>query len=413
MEARTDGIAMSQAAKTDDLVYNPFAYEIHEDPYPTYARMREEAPVYHNQALNFWGLSRFDDVLEGYRDWESFTSTRGIALGDAGTGTTPSMIGMDPPNQTGLRKLAVHAFSPKRVAALEPRIRGLATRFLDGLVEEGECDLIARFAALLPSDVISTLLGAPPSDHNDLRIWTATLLTREDGQMNLPRAAHEAQANLIGRFQELIAEKRKRPADDLISALIATELEGRRLEDLEILGFAMLLITGGNETTEKLIANTVHQLARHPEQRAQILSDPARIPDAVEESLRFRSPTQYMARTTTRDLSLHGRTIPEGEKVMLLIGAANHDPRHFDRPERFDMNRKMDRHLAFGFGVHFCLGARLARLEARVALEEIHARLPDYEVDEGGVSVVHATNVAGLATLPIRYSPSAPSGAAD
>lgn len=399
---------MTQAAGVEGVVYNPFAYEIHEDPYPTYARLREEAPAYHHPELDFWALSRFDDVLEGYRDWETFTSTSGIALGDAGSGSAPSMIGMDPPDQTRLRKLAVRAFSPKRVAALEPRIRGLTSRFLDTLVETGECDLIARFAALLPSDVISTLLGAPPSDHNDLRIWTATLLTREDGQMNLPPAAHEAQANLAGRFQELIGEKRKRPGEDLISALIATELDGRRLDDLEILGFALLLITGGNETTEKLIANTVHQLARHPDQRARLLADPGRIPAAVEESLRFRSPTQYMVRTTTCDVERHGCTIPAGQKVMLLIGAGNHDPRHFEDPARFDIDRKMERHLAFGFGVHFCLGARLARIEARIALEEIHQRLPDYEVDESGVSVVHATNVAGLATLPIRFTPSTP-----
>ncbi len=400
------------APTTSSLVYNPFAYEIHEDPYPTYARMREEAPAYHNPEMDFWALSRFDDVLNGYRDWETFTSTLGIALGDAESITAPSMIGMDPPDQTKLRKLIVRAFTPTRVGALEPRVRALTTRFLDTFVEEGACDLIARFAALLPSDVISTLLGAPPSDHNNLRIWTATLLTRDDGVAQLPEAAHDASKNLIGRFLELIAEKRKRPGEDLISALIVADLEGRRLSDAEILGFAMLLIAGGNETTEKLIANTVHQLARHPDQRATITADPSRIPAAVEESLRFRSPTQYMARTTTRDVEMHGRTIPKGAKVMLLIGAGNHDPRHFDAPERFDIDRVMERHLAFGFGVHFCLGARLARLETRVALEEIHQRLPDYEVDESGVSVVHATNVAGLATLPIRFTPSEPRGQA-
>ena len=401
-----------QSSSADSLVYNPFSYEIHEDPHPTYARMREEAPAYHNPELGFWALSRFDDVLNGYRDWETYTSTLGIALGDVGSVTSPSMIGMDPPDQTKLRKLAVHAFSPKRVGALEPRIRALTTRFLDSFVEQGECDLIARFAALLPSDVISTLLGAPPSDHNNLRIWTATLLTREDGVADLPEAAREAATNLAGRFQELIGEKRKRPGEDLISGLIETELDGRRLSDAEILGFCSLLISGGNETTEKLIANTVHQLARHPEQRASLIADPGRIPAAVEESLRFRSPTQYMFRTTTRDVEIHGETIPKGEKVMLLIDAANHDPRRFDDPDRFDIDRVFERHLAFGFGVHFCLGARLARLEARVALEEIHQRLPDYEVDESGVSVVHATNVAGLATLPIRFTPSQPRGAA-
>ena len=394
------------------IEYNPFAYRIHEDPYPTYARMREEAPAYHNPELGFWALSRFEDVLNGYRDWQNFTSTQGIAIGESGNISSPSMIGMDPPDQTKLRKLVVRAFTPQRVGAMEARIRGLCTRFLDGLVEEGECDLIARFAALLPSDVISTLLGAPPEQHAQLRLWTADLLTREDGVATPPAAAQEASQNLIAFFQRLIVEKRRRPGDDLVSGLVAAELEGRRLSDEEILGFAMLLIAGGNETTEKLIANTVHQLARHPDQRARLIADPSLIPSAVEESLRFRCPTQYMVRATPCDYEVHGVTIRKGEQVVLLIGAANHDPRQFDAPECFDIDRSMERHLAFGFGVHFCLGARLARLEARVAMEEIHARLPDYEVDETGVSVVHATNVAGLATLPIRFTPSRPRGAA-
>ena len=392
------------------LSFNPFAYEMHEDPYPTYARLREEAPCYHNEEMGFWTLSRFDDVLEGYRDWENFTSTRGIALEEVGRGSAPSMIGMDPPRQTKLRKLIVRAFNPKRVGALEPRVRALTTGFLDQLVEEGECDLIERFAALLPSDVISTLLGVPQEDHSSLRIWTETMMHREDGVSAIPPAANEASGNLLRYFAGLIKAKRKQPAEDLVSALIGAELDGRRLEDSEILGFCFLLISGGNETTEKLIANTIHQLSRHPDQRAEILSDPSKIPGAIEESLRFRSPTQYMVRATTRDVERHGVTIPEGDRVLLSIGAANHDPRRFEDPGRFDINRVMSQHLAFGFGVHFCLGARLARLEARVAMEEIHKRLPDYEVDESGVSVVHAGNVAGLATLPIRFTPSGPVG---
>jgi cytochrome P450 len=390
---------------SDSISFNPFSFEMHEDPYPTYERLRDEAPAYHNEEMDFWALSRFDDVLNGYRDWESFTSTRGIALESTENISAPSMIGLDPPGQTKLRKLIVRAFTPARVGAMETRVRGLATRFIDTFIEEGECDLIARFAALLPSDVISTLLGAPESDHNDLRIWTALMLTREDGVPEPPLAAQDASKNLVACFQGLIAERRKKQRDDLISALVVAELEGARLSDMEILGFCMLLIAGGNETTEKLIANTVHQLFRHPDQRAKVIADPSRIPAAVEESLRFRSPTQYMARATTRDYEIHGVTIPKDAKLALLIGAANHDPRNFDTPERFDIDRAMERHLAFGFGVHFCLGARLARLEARVALEEIHKRLPDYEVDESGVSVVHGGNVAGLATLPIRFTP--------
>jgi hypothetical protein len=318
------------------------------------------------------------------------------------------MIGMDPPVQTKLRKLVVRAFNPKRVGALEPRIRALTTGFLDAIVEEGECDLIERFAALLPSDVISTLLGAPPEDHSSLRVWTATMMHREDGLSGIPPAASEASGNLLRYFADLIKAKRKSPAEDLISGLIEADLEGRRLDDREILGFCFLLISGGNETTEKLIANTIHQLSRHPDQRARVLDDPSRIPGTIEESLRFRSPTQYMVRAASHDVERHGLTIPAGDRVVLLIGAANHDPRKFDDPSRFDIDRSIAQHLAFGFGVHFCLGARLARLETRVAMEEIHKRLPDYQVDESGVSVVHAGNVAGLATLPIAFTPSAP-----
>jgi len=390
----------------EPVSFNPFAYEMHEDPYPTYERLREEAPCYHNEEMGFWVLSRFEDVLEGYRDWESFTSTQGVALEEVGTASAPSMIGMDPPIQTTLRKLVVRAFNPKRVGALESRVRTLTTAFLDKFVEEGECDLIERFAALLPSDVISTLPGAPPEDHTSLRIWTETLMHREDGVSAIPKAAHEASKSLIEYFAGLITAKRKKSADDLVSALVDADLEGRRLTDQEILGFCFLLISGGNETTEKLIANTIHQLSRHPDQRQRMIADPSLIPSVIEESLRFRSPTQYMVRATTMDVERHGRTIPRGERVVMLIGAANHDPRRFDDPARFDIDRKILQHLAFGFGVHFCLGARLARLEARVAMEEIHERLPDYQVDESGVSVVHAGNVAGLATLPIRFTPS-------
>jgi hypothetical protein len=395
---------------SESLSFNPFAYEMHEDPYPTYERLREEEPCYRNEEMGFWVLSRFDDVLEGYRDWENFTSTRGIALEEVGTESAPSMIGMDPPMQTKLRKLVVRAFNPKRVGALEPRVRALTTRFLDELVEEGECDLIARFAALLPSDVISTLLGVPVEDHPSLRVWTETMMHREDGVSAIPQAANKASGNLLRYFAELIKAKRKAPGEDLISGLVEAELDGRRLTDTEILGFCFLLISGGNETTEKLIANTIHQLARHPDQRARVVADPSLIPSTIEESLRYRSPTQYMVRATTRPVERHGRTIPEGDRVVMLIGAANHDPRRFEEPGRFDIDRRISQHLAFGFGVHFCLGARLARLEARVAMEEIHARLPDYQVDESGVSVVHAGNVAGLATLPIRFSPSSRRG---
>jgi cytochrome P450 len=383
------------------LVYDPYDHELHRDPLPTYRRLREEAPAYYNPAMDFWALSRFEDVLEGFRDWETFTSTQGVALHEVGD--VESMIQMDPPAQTKLRQLLSKGFTLRRVGEMEPRIRGLARHYLEPLLDRSECDLIADFAALLPSDVIATLLGAPAADHAQLRQWTETLMVRDPVTRQAPASAEVAAAEELAYFAELLADKRRRPGDDLISALCEADLEGRRLTDPEILGFCFLLISGGNETTEKLIANTVHLLCAHPEQRRDVLEDPALTARAVEESLRYASPTQYMVRATTRDVRLHDQTLERGQKVVLLIGAANHDERQFEAPERFDVHREMERHLAFGHGVHFCLGASLARLEARVALEEIHARIPSYEVDASGIDYVHAGNVAGFARLPLRY----------
>jgi cytochrome P450 len=391
-----------------ELSYDPFDYALHRDPFPTYRRLRDEAPAYYNPRLGFWALSRFDDVLEAFRDWETYTSTRGVALEEVGG--VRSMIQMDPPEQVRVRQLVSRAFTLRRIGELEPRIRTLSRQLLDELCELGSCDLIERFCALLPSAVISTLLGAPPQDHAQLRIWTETLMHREPGTSKPPPAAEHAAAQQLAYFSRLLDHKRRHPGDDLVSALREAELEGRRLTDDEILAFCFLLISGGNETTEKLIANSVYLLHRHPEQRRALLADPDLIPGAVEEALRYLSPTQYMTRTLTRDVELHGCTLERDRKVVLLIGAANRDERQFHDPDRFDIRRAAERHLAFGYGVHFCLGASLARLEARVALEEIHRRIPDYAVDEAGIDHVHAGNVAGLARLPVSYTPAAREG---
>jgi hypothetical protein len=385
------------------LVYDPYDHALHRDPYPTYRRLREEAPAYHNEAFRFWALSRFDDVAEAFRDWSTFSSTGGVALHEVGD--VQSMIQLDPPAQVGLRNLVSRGFTLRRVSAMEPRIRALARQYLAPLLERESCDLIADFAALLASDVISTLLGVPRADHAQVRGWTEALMVRDPLTRRPPPAAEQAAARQVDYFIRLIAEKRRMPGDDLISALCAAELEGRRLLDHEILGFSFLLISGGNETTEKLIANSVYLLQRHPEQRRRVQADPGLIPGAVEESLRYLSPTQYMVRTTTRDVELHGRKMPRGAEVVLLIGAANRDERQFPDPDRFDLARDAERHLAFGYGVHFCLGASLARLEARVALEESHLAIAEYAVDEARLDFVHAGNVAGFSTLPLRYRP--------
>jgi cytochrome P450 len=385
------------------VVYDPYDHALHRDPYPTYRRLREEAPVHHNAALRFWTLSRFDDVAEAFRDWQTYTSTRGVALHEVGD--VLSMIQMDPPAQVALRNLVSRGFTLRRVSAMEPRIRQLARLYLAPLLERESCDLVADFAALLPSDVISTLLGVPRADHAEVRARTEALMARDALTHRPPPSAEQAALQQVDYFIRLIAEKRRAPGDDLISALCAAELEGRRLADHEILGFSFLLISGGNETTEKLIANTVYLLQRHPAQRQRLYADPGLIPRAVEESLRYLSPTQYMVRATTRDVELYGRRIPRAAQVVLLIGAANRDERQFPDPDRFDLERDAERHLAFGYGVHFCLGASLARLEARVALEEIHCSLAEYQVDESRLDFIHAGNVAGFSTLPLAYRP--------
>jgi cytochrome P450 len=385
------------------LEFNPFSHEHHANPYPTYRRLRDEAPAYYNPKLDFWALSRFADVLNAYADWKTYTSTGGIAI--ESINSSGSMIDFDPPQQLPLRRLLNSAFTPASVRQLEPRVRGLCTEFLNEIVEEGGCDLVRDFAAKLPSDVISTLLGAPREDHLQIRLWTEATLTREPTGEQAANSAASLQ-NLREYFGALLAERRDQPRDDLASALGAVELEGRKLTQEEGVAFLMLLILGGNETTEKWIANSCFLLSEHPEQKQMILDDPGLIPDAAEESIRYISPTSYMARTTTRPVSLHGETIPEGKKVALLCGAANRDERQFPDPDRFDILRRAERHLAFGHGPHFCLGARLARLEVRVALQEIHRRIPDYQADPDGVDYMHGGNVAGFSRVPIHYSPS-------
>jgi cytochrome P450 len=389
---------------TSEREFNPFSHEHHENPYPTYQWLRDEAPVYHNARLDFWALSRFSDVLEAYGDFRSYTSTGGIGIDDAGG--TGSMIEFDPPQQLALRRLVYKAFTPASVREMEPRVRRLCTEFLNEIVELSECDLVRDFACKLPSDVISTLLGAPREDHLQLRLWTESSLSRGPNGEQSPESA-QAMLDLVDYFGRLLRERRVQPKEDLSSALGAVDLDGRKLTDAEGVSFLMLLILGGNETTEKWIANCCFLLSEHPDQKQRVLDDSSRIPVAAEEAIRYFSPTAYMARTTTRPVTLHGVTIPEDQKVALVIGAANRDERQFVDPDRFDIDRAAERHLAFGHGPHFCLGARLARLEVRVALEEICRRIPDFEADREGVDYMHGGNVAGFSKVPIRYSPTA------
>jgi len=387
------------------LVYDPYAYEIHDDPYPTYARLRDEAPAYYNPRLDFWALSRFHDVWDAIQDWERYSSAEGVSL-ERGSGTRPPMIiAMDPPRQQKLRRLVSKAFTPRRVAELEPTIRALTRKHLEPLLAHGACDFIQDFAAKLPMDAISTMMGVPESDQDQLREWADTLLHREEGKSEIPQAGLEASGRLARYFAEDLVRRRARPGDDLVSALLDTEVDGERLSDAEIIGFCFLLVIAGNETTTKMLGNAMTLLDRHPDQRAWLVANPAGIAGAVEEVVRYDNSTQMLARVLTRDVTLHDVTMPAGKKVLLLIGSANRDERAIERPDQFDVRRHESAHLAFGHGIHVCLGASLARLEGRVALEEVLPRMPDYAIDVAGLVRVHSPNVRGFAHVPLRFAP--------
>jgi cytochrome P450 len=389
-----------------EVEYNPYAYQIHEDPYPTYAALRAHAPAYRNDALDFWALSRHADVLAAFRDTALFSNDHGVSLdpeswGPQATAGT-SFLALDPPRHTRLRGLVSKGFTPRRVAALEQSIRDLSVAYLDPLVGAGRFDFIDELAGKVPMDVISEMLGVPRADRAELRRRADLLVHREEGHTGVPPEGVAAFAWIRSYFRDMIAARRARPGDDLISVLLEVESEGERLDEGEILSFANLMIVAGNETTTKMLANAVYWLWRHPEQRALVREDPARIPDWVEETLRFDNSTQMLARRVARDVELHGRTLREGDRALLLVGSANRDERAFERAGEYDILRDTTQSLSFGRGVHFCLGAALARLEGRVVLEEWWRRFPNYEIEPAGAVRVHSINVRGFAVLPVK-----------
>jgi cytochrome P450 len=392
--------------------FDPFAYEFHEDPYPIYRALREHAPIYKNAEFGFWALSRHADVVAGFKDHERLCNSGGISLemGDLGSDLTLvlSFLGMDPPRHTRMRGLVSRGFTPRRVAELEPRIRQMATAYIDRFIERGHCDFVAEFAGRLPMDVVSEMFGVPESDRDELRAWADTVLHRDEGVRGVPPEGVAASMKLLEYFFKLVASRRKRPGEDLASALLQVEVDGDRLDEKDIIAFCYLMIIAGNETTTKLLANALYWLEQNPAARAEVVANPALVPNWVEETLRYDNSTQLMARTATRDFELHGERIARGEKLLLLIGSANRDERVFAQPERFHIQRDTSESLAFGKGIHFCLGAALARLEGRVSLEEVMRRLPDYRVEASGIQRVHSTNVRGFSALPLAFTPARP-----
>lgn len=395
--------------RTDEAMreYDPYAYEIHEDPYPVYAELREHAPLYRSERHGFWALSRHADVVAAFRDVARYSNRNGVSLDPAARSPeaqmTMSFLAMDPPRHTRMRALVSRGFTPRRVADLEPRIRELARAYIDGFAESGRCDLIADFAGRLPMDVVSEMLGVPPGDRDELRRQADLVVHREEGVAGIPDAAVAAVSDILAYFNDHIGRRKEHPAADLTGALLAAEVDGDRLSEFEVLAFLFLMIIAGNETTTKLLGNAMYWLWRNPDQRDLVRADASLIPRWVEETLRYDGSTQALSRTVTEPTVLYGKTLQPEDCLVLLVGSANRDGRVFPGADRYDIRRDTSNLVSFGHGVHFCLGASLARLEARVALEELHARLRDYEIDSRGIVRVHSVNVRGFAALPLEF----------
>jgi cytochrome P450 len=400
---------MSATVQTSDVYYDPYDVEIDRDPYPTFRRLREEAPLYYNDRHDFYAVSRYDDVERGLVDRATFISGRGGVLELIKAGIDmPSgiVIFEDPPTHTIHRSLMSRVFTPRKVAALEPQMRAFSAACLDPLVGEERFDLISTFAAQMPMKVIGMLMGIPEADQNSVREQVdANLRTAEGEPMKV-----SGDGFVTGeQFAEYLDWRAEHPSDDIMTDLLNAEFEDetgtrRRLTRQEVLTYIEVVSGAGNETTTRLIGWMGKVLAEHPDQRRELVADRDLIPNAIEEILRYEPPAPHVGRCASRDVELHGRVVPEGSAVLFLIGAANRDDARFDDPDRFDIHREIGSHLTFGYGPHFCLGAALARLEGRVALDEILSRFPEWDVDLADAKLAPTSTVRGWERLPLVVS---------
>lgn len=393
------------AVPQDDVAargYDPFDYRIHEDPYPVYAWMREHAPLYRNEHRDFWALSRHADVVAALRDPKLFSNRNGISLESELWGPhavkTSFFLAMDPPEHGAYRRLAGAAFTPRQMAAVEPRIRELARERLEPLRGQARFDFAADYAAALPNDVVCEILGVPAADWDQIRADTDQLNQREDSSEDRGPGAVTAALRLADYFVGLIADLRRHPGDDLTSAMIQAEVNGVRHTDTQIVAFLFLVISAGNESTGKTIGNAWYHGWRHPEVQRMGLN--GRAGDWATETLRYDSASQMTARTVTRDTVIHGTELKAGARVAILPASGNRDRRVFPDPERYDLDRDTSKLISFGHGPHHCLGAALARMEMRIALEEIGALVSEYEIDMANARRVHSPHQRGFASLP-------------
>jgi cytochrome P450 len=391
-----------------DLYYDPYDFEIDSDPYPVWQRLRDEQPLYYNERYDFFALSRFDDVERASVDWNTYSSAKGsvLELIKSGMEMPPgSIIFEDPPTHDIHRGLLSRVFTPRKMNAIEPKIREFCARSLDPLIGAGGFDFIRDLGAQMPMRTIGMLLGIPEEDQEALR-------DRGDERLRLTESAMPDIEDVFAadeagdEFEAYIDWRADHPSDDLMTELLQAEFDDvtgarRRLSREEVLGFVNLLAGAGNETTTRLIGWTGKLLAEHPDQRTELVNDRGLVANAIEEVLRFESPSPVQARSVTRDVEHYGRVVPAGNVMLLLTASGNRDERKFPAGDRFDIHRRIDHHLAFGYGSHFCLGAALARLEGRVALDEVLQRFPSWEVDWDNAVQARTSTVRGWERLPV------------
>ncbi len=389
------------------LAWDPFEASLKADPYPVWRRLRDEAPVYRNEQYDFWALSRFADVMAAHRDHRTFSSAHGTVLELMGEQPIASMmIFLDQPDHTELRRLVSRAFTPRRIAELEADVRQLCGDLLDAQRGRPSFDYVAEFGAVVPATVIAMLLGVPAGDRPEVRELIDTVFHLEPGVGMVNDVSAGAVLSLHGYIADQLRERLAHPRDDMLSDLVAAEVTGpdgarRHLTIDESTNFGVLLVAAGTETVARLLGWAGAVLAAHPDERAALVADRSLVPNAVEELLRFEAPSPVQGRWTTRPVELHGTEVPAGSKVLLLTGSAGRDERAFPDPDSFDVRRHVDQHLSFGYGIHLCLGAALARLEGRIALEETLARYPTWDVDHMHSEFLFTSTVRGYSRLPV------------
>lgn len=389
-----------------ELIFDPYDYDFHEDPYPYYKRLRDEAPIYHNEELKFWALSRHSDVLQGFRNSVTLSNKHGVSLDPISRNDEAhrvmSFLALDDPGHLRLRTLVSKGFTPRRIRELEGRVTEIAHQHLDTALQSTTFDFVDEFAGKLPMDVISELMGVPEEDRVRIRALADGVMHREDGVADVPESAIAASGELLVYYADMVKQRRKNRSDDLTSALVEAEIDGDRLTDDEIMAFLFLMVVAGNETTTKLLANAAYWGYKNSDQLAPVFDNHDLVVPWVEETLRYDASSQILARLVTEDLTFYDTTVPAGDVLVLLIGSANRDERVFENPDDYRIDREIGPKLvSFGSGAHFCLGAHLARMEARVALTELFKRIRGRNWSGRGRRWPHPPRIRGFAHLPI------------